>query len=146
MLRQRNVRVLIPVQLAVGSIGQQCMTLQSVTTVSILVRTLLYTILVRTTCFFCIIVTRVDEHIGDDRYRAKNANAADNNNEHGSTERTTRIFHMRIVPCLLLLLAHCAEHFWSSGNVGSHSKMRNTIIETRKVRPLLLLLGSRVGV
>ena len=28
---------------------------------------------------------------------------------------------MHIVCCLLLLLAHCAEHSWSSGIVGSHS-------------------------
>ena len=28
---------------------------------------------------------------------------------------------MRIVPCLLLLLAYCAEHSWSSRNVGSHT-------------------------
>ena len=56
---------------------------------------------------------------------------------------------MRIVPCLLLLLAHCDERSWSSVcklNVGSHSNMSSTIIDTRKMCPLLLLLGSRVVV
>ena len=38
-----------------------------------------------------------------------------------STERTTRIRHMRIVRRLLLLLARCAEHSWSSANVGSQA-------------------------
>ena len=28
---------------------------------------------------------------------------------------------MRIVRCLLLLLAHCAEHSWSSGNARSYT-------------------------
>ena len=45
-------------------------TLQSVTTAVCFVRTLMYTMLVRTICFCC---TRVDEQVGDDRYRAKNA-------------------------------------------------------------------------
>ena len=79
--------------------------------------------LVRTICFCCSI--RVDEHIGDDRYRVKcrsyfaegaraKANSADNNEHYSSTERIARIFHKRIVPCLLLrLLAYCAEHSWS---------------------------------
>ena len=31
---------------------------------------------------------------------------------------------MCIVRCLLLLFAHCAEHSWSSGNVGSHTAIR----------------------
>ena len=38
-----------------------------------------------------------------------------------STENTAPICHMRIVHCLLLLLAHCAKHSWGSGNVGSHT-------------------------
>ena len=31
---------------------------------------------------------------------------------------------MCILRCLLLLLAHCAEHSWSSDNVGSHTAIR----------------------
>ena len=118
-------------------------TLQSLTNVSMFCTNTAVctrTMLLRTICFRC---TRVDENIGDDRYRAKNAghtlrryaciaNAADNNNEHySSIERTARIFHMRIVPCLLLLSAHRAEHSWSRGNVGSHTAISAVRSSTR---------------